>query len=111
MAPRDPHPPSGPARMGRGEPRVPPPPAPAPTPATALVAPLAAELFGTFILVFAITATAVAAGQNRPIAGVGLDSLAVVLANGLTLAALAAVLGPASGGPFNPAVSVRLAAV
>ena len=111
MVAREPRTTSGPDRIGLGEAPVTTAPATAPTPATALVAPLAAELFGTFILVFAITATAVAAGQNRPIAGVGLDSLAVVLANGLTLAALAAVLGPASGGHFNPAVSVGLAAI
>jgi len=72
---------------------------------------LAAELLGTFMLVFAITATAVAAGQNHPVAGASFDSLAVVLANGLTLTALAAAHGPSSGGHFNPAVTIALAAI
>jgi len=72
---------------------------------------LAAELLGTFVLVFAITATAVAAGQNHPVAGASFDSLAIVLVNGLTLTALAAALGPSSGGHFNPAVTVALAAI
>jgi MIP family channel proteins len=79
--------------------------------AAAFGSPLAAELLGTFTLVFAITATAVAAGQNHPVAGASFDSLAIVLVNGVTLAALAAVLGPASGGHFNPAVTVALAAI
>lgn len=68
-----------------------------------------AEGIGTFILVLAITATAVPAALGRPIAGGAFDSLAVVLANGLTLAALVTALGQISGGHFNPAVTIGLA--
>lgn len=68
-----------------------------------------AEGIGTFILVLAITATAVPAALDRPIAGSAFDSLAVVLANGLTLAALVTALGQVSGGHFNPAVTIGLA--
>jgi MIP family channel proteins len=69
------------------------------------------ELIGTFILVFAITATASAAGLNHPIAGGAYESLAIVLVNGITLGALVAALGERSGGHFNPAVTIALAAV
>ncbi|NIZ93340.1 aquaporin [Kineosporiaceae bacterium B12] len=65
-----------------------------------------AELVGSFVLVLAGSATAVAAGTtDPPVFGVPV----VVLAFGLALAALAAALGPVSGAHLNPAVSVGLA--
>lgn len=69
-----------------------------------------AELVGTFILVFTGISVAIAALLDRAIAGGNFDSLAVVLAFGLTLAALVAALGHVSGAHFNPAVTVSLAA-
>jgi MIP family channel proteins len=69
----------------------------------------AAEALGTLVLVLAITATAVAASLARPIAGAPYSSLAVAAAGGLALAALAAGLGPVSGAPLNPAVTLGLA--
>jgi MIP family channel proteins len=70
-----------------------------------------AELTGTFILVFAITATATSAGLARTIAGPAYGSLAIVLANGLTLAALVGGLAHVSNAHFNPAVTVALAVI
>jgi MIP family channel proteins len=75
------------------------------------VAPAAAELVGTFVLVFAITATASAAGLGRALAGVPYGSLSVVLVNGITLGALVAALGQRSGAHLNPAVTVALAGI
>lgn len=71
----------------------------------------AAELVGTFVLVFAIIATALAAGAGRTVAGGGFDSLAVALVNGIALATLVAALGHVSGAHLNPAVTVSLAAI
>lgn len=70
---------------------------------------VAAELAGTFLLVLFGTMVAVTATIGAPIAGVPLGSLAVALAFGLTLAALASALGHVSGGHFNPAVTIALA--
>ncbi|MEV7188211.1 aquaporin [Kitasatospora sp. NPDC093102] len=70
-----------------------------------------AELVGTSILVLAITATATSAGLASPIAGQPYGSLAVVLANGLALAALVGGLGHISGAHFNPAVTVAMAVI
>lgn len=70
-----------------------------------------AELVGTFILVFAITATATSAGLANPLAGQPYGSLAVVLANGLALAALVGGLSHISSAHFNPAVTVAMAVI
>ena len=68
-----------------------------------------AEFIGTFILVFAITATVSAAALHVSPAGQAYSALAIVLVNGLTVAALATALGHVSGGHLNPAVTLALA--
>ena len=62
----------------------------------------AAEALGTFVLVLAITSTAVAATLAKPLAGAPYGSLAVPVAGGLALAVLAASLGHLSGAHLNP---------
>src|SRR5699024_1663274 len=64
---------------------------------------LAAEALGTVILVFGGVGTAVLAGSH-----VGFHGIA--LAFGLTVVVGAYVFGPVSGGHFNPAVTIGLAA-
>jgi MIP family channel proteins len=68
-----------------------------------------AEAIGTFVLVLAITSTAVAAALSRPVAGTPYGSLAVPVAGGLALAIAVASLGHISGGHLNPAVTLGLA--
>lgn len=74
---------------------------------------LVAELLGTFLLVFGSISTALFAadfgtGSNGTSLGVGF--IGVALAFGLTLMAGIYAWGPVSGGHFNPAVTVGLAA-
>lgn len=64
---------------------------------------LLAELVGTFVLVFGGVGTAVLAGSH-------VGFLGIALAFGLTVVVGAYALGPVSGGHFNPAVTIGLAA-
>jgi len=73
---------------------------------------LAAEGFGTFLLVLGVISTALFASdfgvaENGTSLGVGF--LGVSLAVGLTVVAGAYAFGPISGGHFNPAVTVGAA--
>lgn len=67
---------------------------------------LAAEFFGTFVLVFGGCGSAVLAA-GFPELGIGF--LGVALAFGLTVLTMAFAVGHISGGHFNPAVSLGLA--
>jgi len=69
--------------------------------------PLAAEFIGTFWLVFGGCGSAVLAATFP---GTGIGFLGVAFAFGLSVLAMAFALGHISGGHFNPAVSVGLAA-
>ena len=65
---------------------------------------LAAEAFGTFMLVSSVLGAALFA-TAAPSVGFG-----VAVSIGLTVMALAYALGPISGGHFNPAVTLGLVA-
>jgi aquaporin Z len=64
---------------------------------------LAAEVFGTFLLVFGLIATALFSSGNTGLLG---PSLAI----GITVIGAAYAVGHISGGHFNPAVSIGAAA-
>lgn len=82
------------------------------TPVPSTGARLAAEFAGTFILVFGAIGTALfAAGfPGEPGNPVNVGFLGVALAFGLTVLVSAYAFGPISGGHFNPAVTLGLAA-
>lgn len=89
-----------------------------PLPEDAIAAPatsarLVAEAAGTFLLVFGGVGTALVAANNGLAANgfpVGVGYVGVALAFGLTVVAGAYAWGPISGGHFNPAVTLGLAA-
>jgi aquaporin Z len=64
---------------------------------------LAAEVFGTFVLVFGVIGTALFASSNTGILG-------VAIAVGLSVMGAAYAVGHISGGHFNPAVTLGAAA-
>jgi aquaporin Z len=75
--------------------------------------PLVAEAIGTFVLVLAVIGTALFAagyGEGTDEANRGVGFLGIALAVGLALAAGIYAFGPVSGGHFNPAVTIGLAA-
>jgi aquaporin Z len=85
--------------------------APATTEAPTLAARLAAEAIGTFILVFGVIGTALfAAGFRVGVGNLNVGFLGVALAIGIAVLVAAYAFGPISGGHFNPAVTLGLAA-
>ncbi|WP_345801914.1 aquaporin [Microbacterium sp. AZCO] len=97
------------------KPDVPVPPTPlihTPT-APSTAATLTAEAFGTFLLVLGVISTALFAanfGASDNGTSLGVGFLGVSLAVGLTVVGGAYAFGPISGGHFNPAVTLGLAA-
>jgi aquaporin Z len=76
---------------------------------------LGAEFLGTYVLVLGGTGAAVLAAQfvdpvTAEATGFGIGFLGVSLAFGLTVVAGAYALGHVSGGHFNPAISIGMAA-
>ncbi|GAB3804587.1 aquaporin Z [Humibacter antri] len=72
---------------------------------------LAAEAFGTFLLVFSVVGTAIfAAGFEQGKGGLNVGFLGVSIALGLSVVVGAYAFGPISGGHFNPAVTLGMAA-
>ncbi len=81
------------------------------TPSTGTI--LAAEALGTFLLVIGVIGTALFAsgfGEGTDAANKGVGFLGVALAAGLAVMAGMYAFGPVSGGHFNPAVTLGLAA-
>jgi aquaporin Z len=81
----------------------------APAAGTALIA----EAFGTFLVVLALISTALFAagfGEGTPAADKGVGFLGMSFAVGLAVVAAFYAFGPISGGHFNPAVTLGLAA-
>ncbi|ALJ21284.1 aquaporin Z [Microbacterium sp. No. 7] len=94
-----------------------PPPAPvtttAPEPVATTAQKLLAEALGTFLLVFGGVGTALFAanfGASDNGTSLGVGFVGVALAFGLTVVAGAYAWGPISGGHFNPAVTLGVAA-
>ena len=84
---------------------------PRPTVTSTMGARLASEVFGTFLLVFGVIGTVLfAAGFKGGDGNLNPGFLGVALAVGLTVIAGAYAVGPISGGHFNPAVTIGLAA-
>lgn len=84
-----------------------------PVPARTTGGVLVAEAFGTFLLVIGIVATTLFAagfGEDAAPLGTGFGFLGVSLAAGFALLVGLYAFGPVSGGHFNPAVTVALAA-
>jgi aquaporin Z len=74
---------------------------------------LVAEAFGTLLLVLGVISTALFAagfGEGTEAANKGVGFVGVSLAVGITVIAGAYAFGPISGGHFNPAVTLGLAA-
>lgn len=71
---------------------------------------LAAELLGTFVLVFGGCGSAVFAASvlsaDNPNINMGIGFVGVALAFGLTVLTMAYAVGHISGGHFNPAVTL-----
>ncbi|WFR84705.1 aquaporin [Arthrobacter sp. Y-9] len=81
------------------------------TAAPSVAAKLGAEIVGTFFLVFGVIGTALfTAGFAAGEGGLNVGFLGVALALGLSVIIGAFAFGPISGGHFNPAVTLGLAA-